>query len=623
MYLVLYIVTDRKDQPLNKMLPQFCYPQGTDFIHPSSEYKMPHIHHFVLTDSKAGKLYGTCLTVYEEFTPVNNNASGGDGSTSDGSQEVSATREGKTKEKAYYAPRVLCLLSTWPYLTSFRTYLTQLYRLATSTDLMEAPLERYILNICSEVPAPPPGAFEVRLSIMNNQIRFWAPPAQQPLAYVSLPYGILFECLDIGNIMFVWYTLACERKVLLVSDQLSLLTVCAEILSSLLFPMKWSHLYIPVLPRSLSPMLDAPMPYLCGISRENFAYAVPDIGDETVVVDLDRNVITVGPEAPELPPLPHKRRVKLEAALNQHAGDVFWNARGFTRQEADAVRRLGSAAATAEMKENAESLWCERIRTVDEAFNLAHAPDSTSILYNDNANADADEALAKQSRWDAIQEAFLRFYVAMLKEYRKFLPLEVATDTQLSWRGPDGNSELRFQTEEFVMSQRSDFQPFLEELTSTQQFDDFITKRIYNAGNEPDVAFFDQSIDAKKNRSKLKFKKADTTFLHSASAHRQLNCYDAVPPNRKDVPSSACSKIGTNGRPVYQYPIWPEKFNASLFGTARPIPTNITAEFERRIALKAKLKARTKELRARRNMSDDVTVSSSTSSSMLVSRIEV
>ena len=583
-----YPAEDRPDHPLNPMLPQFCHPQGTGFIHPSREYKMPRVHHFVLTDSKAGKLYGTCLTVYEEFTPEVMECA------------TEESQEANTKKITHYAPRVLCLLSTWPYLTAFRTYLTQLYRLATSTDLMEAPIERYVTNICSEVPAPPPGAFEVQLSILRTKIRFWAPPAQQPIPYVSLPFQVLFECLDIGNVMYTWYTLACERKVLLVSDQLSLLVTCAEILCSLLFPMRWSHLYIPVLPRSLSPMLDAPMPYLCGISRQNFPYSVGDIGDETVVVDLDRNIITLGPHTPELPPLPHKRRMKLGAALEKNAGHVFWNARGLTQEEAESIRRSGDENALKVMYEKADALWHEKMSTIDEAFNLAHAPDSTSMLYIDDARADASEALGKQSRWDAVQEAFLRFYVAMLKDYRKFLPQEDGLDVRSSWRGPEANTGLRFQTEEFVMSQRHDFQPFLEELTCTQQFDDFITKRIYNAANEPDVTFFDKSIDAKKNRSVLKIKKVDTTFLHSASAHRELQQYFAMEPNRQGLPSSAATKIGVNGHPVFQYPIWPETFNESLFGTPRPIPTNITAEFERRIALRAKLKAKTKELRAMR-----------------------
>ena len=199
-----YPAEDRSDHPLNPRLPQFCHPEGSsEYIHPTTEYRMPRIHHFVLTESNAGKLYGTCLTVFEEY-------------------DVGATEESHEtgKKRTYYAPRVLCLLSSWPYLSSFRAYLTQLYRLATTTDLMEAPIERYVLNICEEVPAPTPGSFEVQLNIMNTKIRFWAPPANQPIAYVGLPFEALFECLDIGNVLYTWYSLVCEHKVLLVSDQL-------------------------------------------------------------------------------------------------------------------------------------------------------------------------------------------------------------------------------------------------------------------------------------------------------------------------------------------------------------------------------------------------------------------
>ncbi len=256
-----YPPVDHPDQPLNPMLPKFCYPQG-DVIVPLREYKMPTVHYFVLTDSRGGKMYGTCLTVYEELIPHaeieivsgerNYSTSSWKGGQERGYVECSVNgspeklrSSPREENQKYYAPRVLCLLSTWPYLGAFRTYLTQLYRLATTTNLMTTPLERYILNICSEVPAPPPGSFRVNVSILDSKIGFWAPPADQPIPYVSLPYEILFECLDVGNVLFVWYTLACERKVLLVSSQQSLLTVCAEILCSMLFPLRWSHLYIP------------------------------------------------------------------------------------------------------------------------------------------------------------------------------------------------------------------------------------------------------------------------------------------------------------------------------------------------------------------------------------------
>ena len=217
-----YPPVDHIDQPLNPMITQFCHPHG-DVIVPLHEYKMPTVHHFVLTDAKGGKLYGTCLTVYEEFIPRESDIeilSGEEDDDIEDDDQSNQHDEGhergyvecsidqspkpgrlrrRSKKHKYYAPRVLCLLSTWPYLSAFRTYLTQLYRLATTTNLMSAPLERYILNICSEVPAPPPGSFEVKVSILDSDIRFWAPPADQPVTYVSLNYGVLFECLDVSR----------------------------------------------------------------------------------------------------------------------------------------------------------------------------------------------------------------------------------------------------------------------------------------------------------------------------------------------------------------------------------------------------------------------------------------
>merc|ERR1719253_466784 len=98
-------------------------------------------------------------------------------------------------------------------------------------------------------------------------------------------------------------------------------------------------------------------------------------------------------------------------------------------------------------------------------------------------------------------------------------------------------SSLRYKTEEFVASAPAEFRPFLEELVQTQQFDDFMTRKMHNADDAPDVKFFDQSIDAKRNRSRLKLKKKETPFLHSACAHRDLKQIDAVPPNRAGLPA--------------------------------------------------------------------------------------
>lgn len=152
-----------------------------------------------------------------------------------------------------------------------------------------------------------------------------------------------------------------------------------------------------------------------------------------------------------------------------------------------------------------------------------------------------------------------------------------------SWRGKEGRCHLRYNSEEFVHAAPSDFQPFLSELVLTQQFDDFISRRMYNAADAPDMKFFDQSVDAKKNRSKLKFKKVETHFLHSAKARRDLKNIKAVDPSLEGLP---------DGKEAYSpYKIWPLKFDESLFGTARPVPSAISAEFDRRHSLHRMLRS--------------------------------
>ena len=167
-----YPLEDHAEMPLNPMVSHFCFPQTPTL---TTEFQMPRIHYFVLTNEKGNKVYGTCLTVYEEYDFDEDSELGreildclrekkvDDINTSLEEQDIEVSLS--SIRKTVYAPKVLCILSSWPYLHSFREYLGQLYRLATMTDLMDAPIEKYIMNICEEAPAPPPGVFELQIKV--------------------------------------------------------------------------------------------------------------------------------------------------------------------------------------------------------------------------------------------------------------------------------------------------------------------------------------------------------------------------------------------------------------------------------------------------------------------------
>jgi hypothetical protein len=315
-------------------------------------------------------------------------------------------------------------------------------------------------------------------------------------------------------------------------------------------------------------LIDAPMPYLCGISRDNLTPdVIGDISEETIMVDLDKNIITMGHLTPPFPPMPLKRRSKLEKALNSNAGDIFWEARGLSTSEVvngfvvDGLDNHTMINHTNKLMEKAGRVWEEKLRSYDDAFNLAYTPDSETLLNGQNAKGGSFGN--EQTQWDCVQEAFLRFHVTTLKGYRRFIV----------WRPKDtayqSLHKQYFKTKKFIKAQRSVFKPFLKEFCCTQQFDNFITKRMYYK-KDPDVVFFDQSIQAKINRSKMTLKKKQTPFLQSAKAHKKLKTIDAVQPvafeeNNSETGGAVFNLLDrfyatpTKGDRKFAYSSWPGK----------------------------------------------------------------
>jgi pentatricopeptide repeat protein len=279
----------------------------------------------------------------------------------------------------------------------------------------------------------------------------------------------------------------------------------------------------------------------------------------------------------ELPHVPGKKWLKLQNSLQDIAGHLFWRGRGLEAEYHQFVENEISQSDFKEIAEHkGEQVWKEKLLTLDQAFNLQYTPDSEHLLNN----VISDDK--KQNQWDRLQEAFLRFFVAMLKDYRKFIHVpdtsKLGSPSQTSEDWLYWGKNHRFERDEFIASQKPEYFSYLSELFSTQQFDDFITKRMYSA-QLPDIIFFDQSIDAKLNRSRLKLKKVHTPFLQSAQTHKQLETFVAVEPNTSNLPEEA----------PFIYETWPEKFENSLFCSPRPIPGMITAEFDRQASLVKRL----------------------------------
>lgn len=77
-----------------------------------------------------------------------------------------------------------------------------------------------------------------------------------PCCTGELPLAPLVEALGADNLLLLFAAVLLERRVLLRARQAWLLTLTAEGIMRLLYPFTWQHVYIPVMPHSLTEYLE-------------------------------------------------------------------------------------------------------------------------------------------------------------------------------------------------------------------------------------------------------------------------------------------------------------------------------------------------------------------------------
>lgn len=216
------------------------------------------------------------------------------------------------------------------------------------------------------------------------------------------------------------------------------------------------------------------------------------VPEEAVTVFLDENRIDLGSLGPP-PALPEGRMRKLVHAIAPIVNPVF-------------TGRL-------------EPWKTIRLPTFDSAFSMAVRPD--------RANGTLEQG---KSKLDEVQvrEAFLRFFVAIMRTYRKYL-IYPTQETP--------NPLVNFRAKQFIQDHPAQWAHFLATLLKTQAFSQFCDARISsNSLRDYDIRFFDESIDAKLNRYTFRLFRVDTPFLNDQSS-KHFKTVVAPSPNLEGLSS--------------------------------------------------------------------------------------
>jgi hypothetical protein len=90
----------------------------------------------------------------------------------------------------------------------------------------------------------------------------------------------------------VFLALLLECKVVLISEHLTLLTLTAESLRLLMQPLRWCHVYVPMLPEVMvDHLIGCPTPYIMGLHRRTLLAKEDFPLADVVRVDLDNDLV--------------------------------------------------------------------------------------------------------------------------------------------------------------------------------------------------------------------------------------------------------------------------------------------------------------------------------------------
>ncbi|KAH6891094.1 AEX-3 domain-containing protein [Thelonectria olida] len=178
------------------------------------------------------------------------------------------------------------------------------------------PLERYVVNLCTEAFTPLGSKTQVELGVRELRLHARKEAHNELPGSRSIDLYALFRCLSLENILALFeYTLA-ESRIIFLSSHTSMLHLACHAIANLLYPLKWASIFIPVLPARLISALEAPCPYIVGIERRYEKIELPE--DDYVLIDLDKDTIDATSQPIRLPRQARRKLMSLLQVAAPH-----------------------------------------------------------------------------------------------------------------------------------------------------------------------------------------------------------------------------------------------------------------------------------------------------------------
>ncbi|XP_069484652.1 DENN domain-containing protein 5B isoform X2 [Ambystoma mexicanum] len=522
------------DQDAVNML---CMPKGLSF-RTQIDNRDPQFHSFIITREDGSRTYGFCLTFYEvvtskqicaamqtlyqmhnaeHYNSVNASSSCSMDSLASSIDEGDATSLAKLHQyhsydiskDTLYVSKCICLITPLPFMQACRKFLAQLHKAVTSQQPPPLPLESYIHNLLYEVPLPPPGRSLKLYGVYEPIICQRPGPNELPLS--DYPLREAFELLGLENLVQLFTCVLLEMQILLYSQDYQRLMTVAEVITTLLFPFQWQHVYVPILPASLLHFLDAPVPYMMGLqSKEGTDRSKLELPQEANLcfVDIDNHFIELPEEFPQFPNklefIQEISEVLLQFGIppegNLHCSESATKLKDLALDDLVNDKKNGNIPSNNitmyDLLKGNETI--ARLQALTKRTGVTMEKMSITAQL---AEKEKDSRLQCQQRELRdyklnvhLREVFANRFTQMFQDYEAFV-IQGAQDME-SWL-TNREQMQNFDKASFLSDQPEPYLPFLSHFIETQMFATFIDNKIMSLWEEKDplLRVFDCRIE--------------------------------------------------------------------------------------------------------------------------------
>uniref|UniRef100_A0A3Q1H1M2 SET binding factor 1 n=1 Tax=Acanthochromis polyacanthus TaxID=80966 RepID=A0A3Q1H1M2_9TELE len=292
---------DWEDSPFPQGIELFCQPSGWQLVperQPASFFVA------VLTDINSERHYCACFTFWESLdNPQLQKAETSEADEAD--EELAVIQPTKV-----FGPKSLVLVSRLDYTEVFRNCLGLIY--TVHVDGLSVPLETVIGNLLTCV-IPIAGGSQRTITLGAGDRQVIQTPINDSLPISGSSVAQLFRQLGIINVLYLFCAALTEHKILFLSSSYQRLTDACRGLLAIMFPLKYSFTYVPILPGKLLEVLSTPTPFIIGVNSF-FRSETQELLD-VIIADLDGGTVTI-PECVHISLLPEPLLQQTQTALS-------------------------------------------------------------------------------------------------------------------------------------------------------------------------------------------------------------------------------------------------------------------------------------------------------------------